>query len=98
MQIVIRGADVFFYTTFKDGSGAVFTPSGAYLRVAYKKAGVDTVDTVVMTFINGFWTCKWGSKLADAGLTDWFVYTNDTTNSVDEGTFNLTKNRANPGT
>lgn len=96
MQIVKRGADVGFSTSFTDATGASYTPSTATLRVAYAHSGTATMATISMTQSSGKWIATWNSAAADAGQVDWFVSTTGSSKPVDQGSFMLVKNAANP--
>lgn len=96
MQIVVRGADVGFSTSFADPTGAAYMPPSATIRVTYTSKGVLTTDTVPMSPSGAAWVGVWSSVNADAGQVDWFISTGGAYESVDEGSFNLVKNRANP--
>lgn len=96
MQIVKRGADVGFSTSFTDSAGAAYTPATATLRVAYAHAGTATLATISMALSSGKWIAKWNSAVADDGQVDWFVSTTGSDNPVDQGSFLLVKNAANP--
>lgn len=94
---VVRGSTVVFSATFYTNTGAVFTPSGAEVRVTYDVSGTPTTDTETMTLNSGVWTAQWDSNPADTGDVYWHVETTGGQPSAAyDGSFTLTANAANP--
>lgn len=96
MITVVKGADVGFASTFKDETGATFTPPSATLKVTYLASGAATTETIVMQNISGTWRATWDSATADVGQVDWFIKSGGTISSVNQGSFLMISNTANP--
>lgn len=98
MQIIIRGATVGFSTTFVDEKGIAYDPPSAQLLITYRVSGNITTDTINLVKSSGQWIGSWNSNVADAEQVDWFIASTSGIKCVDEGSFFLVKNTANPGT
>lgn len=96
MITVVRGADVGFASTFKDETGATYTPPSATLKVTYYDNNVATTSTVSMQNYSGTWRATWNSASADIGQVDWFIKSGGAVSSVNQGSFMLVSNTANP--
>lgn len=95
---VIRGADVSFSTTFKDVDGNLYNSPAASLNLSYSISDTPHSTTITMQYFNNAWHATWDSSVADQGQVDWFITSSGGVSSVDQGSFLLVKNTANPGT
>ena len=98
MITVIRGADISFNTTFKDVDGNTYNSPTASLNLNYSIDDTPQTTVIAMQYFNGSWHANWQSGVADQGQVDWFVTSSGGVSSVDQGSFLLVKNTANPGT
>jgi hypothetical protein len=97
MQTFIRGADIRFTATFVDAAGVVLTPTDATLNIAYTISAVKTIDVIELEPSGNQWIGTWSSTGSDVGQIDWFILGTGADNAaVNEGSFALVKNKANP--
>lgn len=97
MITITRGSDVTFSTSFNTAAGLPYTPSSAYVRVAYTINSEAHLDSVSLTrnVADGKWRATWSTKYADAGQVDWYIYATGATGSTDQGQFLIIANTAN---
>lgn len=96
MITVVKGADVGFASTFSDEAGLVFTPPSALLKITYTTNDSQTTETITMENNAGTWRATWDSSVADVGQVDWFIKSTGTVSSVNQGSFLIVNNTANP--
>jgi len=92
----VRGALIGFTSTFKDETGAAYTPTTATIRIVYYVSGVATTTSYSMTIVSATATYAWDSSVADANYVQWFVTAGASSKPADQGSFLLVANAANP--
>ena len=98
MQTIVRGATIGCFPTFVDEQGNAYAPPSALLYVTYAAGGITITDTISLVKESGKWLGSWNSNVSDADQVDWFITSGAGIKCVDEGSFILVKNAANPGT
>jgi hypothetical protein len=107
MRIFNRGSDVTLRHTFYDSSGDVTSPSSVRLTVTHPTSGWPfrgTMDTtyVSMTQLTSThaiaplgWEGTWNSLVAGPGTVWWSIRSDDLSDGVSDGQFQLRGNPAN---
>lgn len=96
--IVFRGSTVHFETTFYDRNNLVTNPVGATLYVSHRSGTTFVTDSpITMTGpVGNLWSADWESLGIEAGDVDWCIRTTASPRIVDQGSFTLQANQANP--
>jgi hypothetical protein len=95
---IARGNEISWELSFLDANRQPMSPTSVVLRVSYKVDGIRTTASIPMTSPGGgVFKATWKSHVADPGIIDWHVSTDDNV-AAEDGSFQLIANNANPST
>lgn len=102
-QVFVRGAVVVFSTVFSTPYQSGTQPSSVSILISYTtdsttgaKVASPASITASLQSDGVTWLASWDSSVAASGPVDWFLSCNGVARAVDEGTFALAVNSANP--